>query len=321
MRTFRNLSLMLITALGLSAVLAACATRPIPYAILSAKYSLPSSQYFETEQGLKLHYTDEGEHSGLTVVLVHGFAASVHAWRPWINRLGLDYRFVAIDLPGHGLTEAPKNYESTLDRNVALVETLADRLNLDRFVLGGNSMGGAVALNYALAHPERLDGLVLVDAAGWPGKSGSGRSGPPLAFRLLGSSLGRAVLKAFDPRLFARGGLKAAYLDETLVTDVLIDRYAELALAPGHRDILITQDSRPGRAVTPDDIGAIAIPTLILAGTQDKIIPVEQSLSLAKVIPGSKLVLYPEGGHVPMEQLPDASARDLKTFLDGLQRR
>jgi pimeloyl-ACP methyl ester carboxylesterase len=321
MRNLRAFSFNVIAALCLAATLSACATREIPFATLNAKYSLPSSQYFEPEPGLKVHYTDEGSRSGAVVVLVHGFAASVHAWRPWIDRLGSDYRFVAIDLPGHGLTQTPKDYRASLDNNVALVDALADKLRLDRFVLGGNSMGGGVALSYALAHPERLTGLVLVDAAGWPGERGSGGSGPPLVFQLLTNPFGRAVLKSFNPAMFATGGLKSAYLDERLVTKELVDRYAELALAPGHRDILITQDSRPGRRITRDDIRTIQTPTLVLAGEQDKIIPVEQSRSLAAAIPGAKLITYPQGGHVPMEQLPDQSAADFKAFVDGLARR
>jgi len=320
MRILRTLGLLAVLALGLSALLAACATREIPYASLNARYALPSSQHFEPQPGLKVHYTDEGNPAGQVVVLVHGFAASVHAWRPWIDRLGTDYRFIAIDLPGHGLTEAPETYRASQDGNVALVQALADMLKLDRFVLGGNSMGGGVALNYALAHPDRLDGLVLVDAAGWPGEAASGGSGPPLAFQLLTNPVGRAILKAFNPRIFARGGLKAAYLDETLVTDELIDRYADLALAPGHRDILITQNSRPARRITQDDIRTITTPTLVLAGEQDRIIPVEQSKSLAAAIPAARLITYPEGGHVPMEQLPDQSAKDLKAFVEGLTR-
>jgi pimeloyl-ACP methyl ester carboxylesterase len=319
----RTLAVLVLAALGASAGLAACATREIPYATLESKYALPSSRYFEPEpglpiSGLKVHYTDDGNPSGRVLLLVHGFAASVHAWRPWIELLDTDYRFIAIDLPGHGLTEAPKNYRASLDANVMLVNALADKLHLDRFVIGGNSMGGGVALTYAVSHPERLDGLVLVDAAGWPGESGKSGSGPPIVFQLLTNPVGRAILKAFNPRIFAKGGLKAAYLDETLVTDELINRYADLALAPGHRDILITQNSRPSRRITQGDIRAIKVPTLVMAGEQDKVIPVEQSKSLAAAIPNAKLVTYPEGGHVPMEQLPDQSATDLKAFLDSL---
>jgi pimeloyl-ACP methyl ester carboxylesterase len=321
MRHSWTIGFRLVAVFCLSAAFGACATREIPYATLSAKYALPSSQYFEPQSDLKVHYTDDGNRSGPVIVLVHGFAASVHAWRPWIDRLGAEFRFIAIDLPGHGLTQAPGDYRASLDKNVALVDSLADKLRLDRFVLAGNSMGGGVALGYALAHPLRLNGLVLVDAAGWPDETGSDGRGPPFVFQLLTNPVGRGVLKAFNPAMFAKGGLRSAYLDERLVTPELVDRYAELAMAPGHRDILINQDSRPERRITRDDIRTIHTPTLVLAGEQDKIIPVTQSRALAAAIPGAKLITYPQGGHVPMEQLPDESAQDLKAFIEGLARR
>ena len=151
--------------------LAGCATGEIPYADLKARYGLPSSHTFEPEPGLRVHYTDEGKASGRTLIMVHGLAASVHAWRPWVQRLSAEYRLIAIDLPGHGLTEAPPGYQASLDRNAALVDALANQAGVSRFVLAGNSMGGGVSLAYAMAHPEKLDGLVLVDAAGWPGQS------------------------------------------------------------------------------------------------------------------------------------------------------
>ena len=114
---------------------------------------------------------------GRTLILVHGFAASVHAWRPWVERLSNDYRLIAIDLPGHGLTETPDGYRASLEGNAELVDKLATHLGVDHFVLAGNSMGGAVSIAYAMKHAQRLDGLVLIDAAGWPGE----RSGRPAA--------------------------------------------------------------------------------------------------------------------------------------------
>ncbi len=102
--------------------------------------------YVRAEPGLRVHYTDEGNREGRTLILVHGFAASVHAWRPWIERLAPDYRLIAIDLPGHGLTEAPAGYKASLEGNAALVDALANETGVRRFVLAGNSMGGAVSL-------------------------------------------------------------------------------------------------------------------------------------------------------------------------------
>ncbi|MDZ4761157.1 MAG: alpha/beta hydrolase [Alphaproteobacteria bacterium] len=317
MRFLKPLLLVAALALAVTASLGACATQEIPYSTLEARYGLPASRHAELEPGLRVHYTDEGNPSGPILVLVHGFAASVHAWRPWIERLREDYRLIALDLPGHGLTEAPKGYVASTAGNVALVDGLATRLGLERFALAGNSMGGGVAWNYALEHPSRLRGLILVNAAGWPGEADDGE-GPPLVFGLLSNPVGRAILKSFNPRVFAGGGLRSAYLDESLVDVALIDRYAELALAPGHRDVLLMARNRPASPVTPDTFKAIATPTLVMAGGQDKIIPVDQQRSLAAAIPGAQLVEYADGGHVPMEQLPDKSAHDLRAFLEGL---
>lgn len=320
-RWIRTLCAMVVAAIGLAAVLGACATREIPYPELKTKYGLPSSHMFEPEPGLRVHYTEEGKLTGRTLVLVHGFAASVHAWRPWIERLGPDFHLIAIDLPGHGLTEAPQDYQATIEGNVALVGKLADKAGASHFVLAGNSMGGAVAIAFAMAHPERLEGLVLVDAAGWPGDESESAGGPPFFVGLINNPVGRFFLKLLDPRVFASGGLKSAYLDESLVTDRLVDRYAELALAPGHRDILLTQRPQPAKPITPADFDKITVPTLVLAGEQDKLIPVDLSRSIAAAIPGARLITYPEGGHLPMEQLPDKSAADLRAFLDSIPQR
>ena len=97
--------------LGACLMVAGCAGREIPMSELRVNYGLPSSHTFEPEPGLVVHYTDEGKADGRTLVLVHGFAASVHAWRPWVERLDEEYRIIAIDLPGHGLTLAPKGSE------------------------------------------------------------------------------------------------------------------------------------------------------------------------------------------------------------------
>jgi pimeloyl-ACP methyl ester carboxylesterase len=177
-------------------------------------------------------------------------------------------------------------------------------------------MGGGVAWAYALAHPDRVRGLILVDAAGWPrAKTGKG---PPVIFKLLGNPAGRAVLKSIDPTPLAVRGLKAAYVDPKLVTPALVDRYVELARAPGHKDILLTMQGGPRRPVTPATFAAIRTPTLVMAGLQDKVIPVDNARAIAGAIPGAKLILYPGVGHVPMEQIPNRSAADAQAFIRSL---
>lgn len=303
--------------LGFAASLLTACARDIPYPKLEAKYASPASRYTDLGGGLRVHYRDQGPRDAPVVVLVHGFSASLHAWEPWVARLP-DYRVISLDLPGHGLTRAPDDYVPSTDRSVAVVDQLVQGLGVTRFVIGGNSMGGGVSWNYALKHPEKLQGLVLVDAAGWP--SGEKPKGQPAVFKLLSNPVGRWALRNADPKLMAEKGLKQAYEDESLVTPEILTRYVELARAPGHRAILTGgRGGQPATPVTADTFKAITAPTLVMVGEKDEVIPAESSRRMAAAIPGAKLVVYPEGGHVPMEQLPDRSAADLRAFLASLK--
>jgi pimeloyl-ACP methyl ester carboxylesterase len=158
-------------------------------------------------------------------------------------------------------------------------------------------------------------GLVLVDPAGWPGRRGGP---PPFIAALVDNPVGRRLFSRADPALFAERGLRAAYVDPALVTRSLVDRYVLLARAPGHRGILISQNSRPARAVTAATLADIRAPTLVIHGEADRLIPVADGRSFAAAIPGARLITYPGVGHVPMEQIPDRSASDLSSFLAAL---
>lgn len=289
----------------------------IPYATLEAKYANASSRYMEMPDGVRVHYRDQGASGGPVIVMVHGFAASLHAWEPWVQRLGGRYRIITLDLPAHGLTRAPKGYIPTPDGNADLVDAVATRLGAKSYVVAGNSMGGGVAWDLALRHPEHVRGLVLVDAAGWPAVR-TKQGPPPLIFAILGNPVGRALIHNIDTSSLAANGLKSAYVDPKLVTPALVARYVELSRAPGHRDLLLAMQSRPRRAITPATFAAIHVPTLVMHGEADALIPVADGRGFAGAIPGAKLILYPGVGHVPMEQIPDRSAADLDAFMHGL---
>lgn len=283
----------------------------IPYATLEAKYAGPASRYMELPGGLRVHYRDQGRRDGPTLVLLHGYSASLQVWEPWVAALKDDYRVITLDLPGHGLTRTSQPYVAGREGYEAVVDQVVARLGVSRFTLGGNSMGGGVAWRYAAAHPDKIEGLVLVDAAGWP-SVGQER---PLIFKILQNPLGRAILKNIDSRPLVREGLKDAYLDPGLVTPQLVDRYVDMARAPGHRDILLGLQTGANRVVTSTLLSKITAPALVMFGEQDKLIPAADGQSFADAMPDATLILYPDVGHVPMEQIPDHSAQDLRAWL------
>ncbi|RRN62581.1 alpha/beta fold hydrolase [Caulobacter sp. 602-1] len=306
----------LAIALGLIVVLATAGwfllQRPdIPYAALEARYGYADSRYMDLPGGVRAHYRDLGPRAAPAIVLVHGFSASTHAWDAWAKALSSDYRVVVLDLPGHGLTRAPPGYAAGRDGFDTVVDGVTGKLGLTRFTLGGNSMGGGVAWAYALNHPDKVQRLVLVDAAGWPTSKAGGAS----IFAILRNPLGRKLLRNIDTRPLVAQGLRAAYLDPRLVTPDLIDRYVDLARAPGHRDILLGLQTGPRRLATTADLSRIHVPTLVMFGQDDRLIPAADGEKFHKAIPGATLILYPGVGHVPMEQIPDRSVADLKAWL------
>lgn len=304
----------LATALLLIALLATVGwllmRRPdIPYATLEARYGYADSRYMDLPNGVRAHYRDLGPRDAPVIVLVHGFAASTNAWDGWIEALSKDYRVVAMDLPGHGLTRTGPTYQVRPDGLETTIDGVTRGLGLKRFTLVGHSMGGEAAWTYALDHADRVQRLVLIDASGWPNPG----LGGGMVFKFLSNPIGRRVLKEIEIRPLMTQALRSAYVDPKLVTPALIDRYVDLSRAPGHREIMLGQ--RPRRGAAAPDLSAIHVPTLILFGQEDRVIPPADGEKFRRAIPGATLILYPGVGHLPMEQIPERSAADLKAWL------
>lgn len=316
MRIIKGLGVVLLALIILVMVGLALMIRPdIPYAKLERKYGAPADSYMPMPDGTVVHYRDQGPRDAPVLVLVHGFSASLIDWDAWADRLDNRYRVIRLDLPGHGLTQAPAGYQGGMDAYADLIDGVTRRLGAPRFVLAGNSMGGGAALDFALRHPERLDGLVLVDAAGWP--NASAPRGEPAVFKLLENPAARVLLRYLDAKPLIAQGLRAAFLDEGLVTPAVVDRYSDLARAPGHRIILMSLQQRGMNRMTPADFARIGVPTLVMHGEQDKLIPFADGQAFARTIPGAVLIAYPGVGHVPMEQIPARSAADLDQWIQA----
>ena len=289
----------------------------LPWPTLQARYANAASRYMDLPGGVKIHYRDQGRRDGPVIVMVHGFGASLQTWEPWVQRLGSQYRIITLDLPGFGLTSAPKGYILSRTGFIDVVDGVTTRLGATKFVLIGNSMGGGVAWNYALKHPDKLQGLVLVDAAGWPQQRADGRDGP-FIFKVLRNPVGRFLIGDLDTTAMTRAGLKDAFAPTPeMVDDAMVARYVELSRAPGHRDIILNLMGGfdPADAATKAKLSAITVPTLVMHGDTDKLIPVSHAALFGDAIPGSTVIIYPKVGHVPMEQIADRSAADLDAWL------
>jgi pimeloyl-ACP methyl ester carboxylesterase len=290
----------------------------IPYQTLEARYATPASHYVYLSGGVRLHYRDEGPKDAPVLLLVHGGGDNNWTWDGWVKKLALRYRIIRIDLPGHGLTRAPANYARTPHGDI-IAET-AGKLGLQRFAVGGNSLGGLAVGNFAAGHPDRVSALILVDSAGLPDNAGTARA--PLAFRILQYRLGRVFLKTIDNTPLIVDSLEHEVGHPDKITPELVDRWAALQRAPGHREILL---SGIASGVSPANEAAIIArlrtikaPTLVLWGEIDPLTPVASGRKFAAAIPGAKLIVYPHTGHLPQIEIPEQSGADVEAFLDAL---
>jgi len=291
----------------------------IPPEKLAEKYATGASDFLTLPSGDTVHYRLQGNENGPVIVLLHGSNASLHTWEPWVERLETSAFLLSIDLPGHGLTGPIKAAEYDQKSMAKFVKAVTDELEINEFVLVGNSMGGHVAAWFASLYPESLSGLVLVDASGiaLPAEA-SKKQNLPAAFRLAGKWYSDWILKIITPRSLVEEGLAKSFTDQTPITEEMIDRYWELVRRPGNREATAIRFAHYRSNPSYPPAEAINVPTLILWGADDNLIPVEAAYEYHQAIGGSELVVFEGVGHIPMEEIPDESAAAVKDFLARL---
>jgi pimeloyl-ACP methyl ester carboxylesterase len=282
---------------------------------LVARWAPPPSDFLDL-QGQLLHYRDEGPRADpLPIVLLHGTSASLHTWDGWAAALRGQRRVIRLDLPGFGLTGphtgpyAGQPYTATTDARVVL--DALDALKLQRFVVAGNSLGGEVAWRIAQMAPQRVDRLVLVDSAGHDFNTDN----VPLAWRMAGLPLVGGLIEHLLPRPLVVSGLVDVYGDPTRITDALVDRYYELTLRSGNRRALVERIRQMKLGDGQAQISTLKLPTLIVWGGRDKLIPPDHATRFQREIAGSQLAMFPALGHVPHEEDPAATMVPVKAFL------
>jgi pimeloyl-ACP methyl ester carboxylesterase len=244
------------------------------------------------------------------MVLIHGSMGSLHMWEGWARELGRQARLISVDLPGHGLTGAWPRDEYTVEAYADFIEVLVDTLNLDRFVLVGHSLGGAVAWSFAATRPNRVSQLILVDSAGYPRDGGEA----PLPTRLARLPVVGDIGIYFKPERLVRRSLEEMYADPAMVTPERIKRTAELQRFPGNREATL-QRARTQEPLDPTPLKRLSVPTLILWGAQDRWVPIADAFRFQHDIKGAKLEIFEKLGHNPMEEDPLATAAAVAAFL------
>jgi pimeloyl-ACP methyl ester carboxylesterase len=279
---------------------------------LSLKWGQPPSKFLEVG-GMKVHVRDEGPRDDpLPIVLLHGTSASLHTWDGWVGALSGERRVIRFDLPAFGLTGPDPHNDYSIEAYVRFVSAVVDQLGVQQFVLAGNSLGGQIAWGTALAMPLRVKKLVLIDSAGYALNPTS----VPIGFRAVRTPGLRVLMEYVLPRGVVGSSVRSVYGDPSRVTPELVDRYYDLTLRTGNRKALAfrMEQRLSGEEAS---IKLLKLPTLVLWGAKDGLIPLDNGKRFESDIAGSKLVVFEDLGHVPHEEDPLRTVAAFKAFLKG----
>jgi pimeloyl-ACP methyl ester carboxylesterase len=290
---------------------------------MRAKYGGEPSQFVEIGGGTLVHLRDEGPVDGNSdapaILLLHGSNADLHTWQPWAEALSQTHRVIRFDQVGHGLTGPDPAGDYSRTNYAEDIREVADAMGLDSFIIGGNSMGGKHALAFAVAYPERVSGLIIVDGSGGPAlprtaeeeAQDSGNIGFTIA-RMPGINL---IAEQITPRALIAQSLEQSVSVKEIVTEEMIDRYWEMLRYPGNRAATMARFSSDYEPMSEAEIAALEMPALILWGEEDRLIPVSAARWLNQTLPDSEMVIYPAIGHLPQEEAPEATIADVQRWL------
>ena len=282
-----------------------------PVAMLAARWAAPPSRFLPLD-GMQVHLRDEGPRTdSVPIVLVHGTSASLHTWDGWAAAMRGSRRVIRFDLPGFGLTGPSPDQDYSLGAYTRFTRQLLDSLGVSRFAIAGNSLGGEVAWQVAATAPDRVAALLLVDATGYPIVSQS----VPIGFRMARTQGLTWLFTRILPRSVVASSVRSVYGDPSRVSDSLVTRYYELTLREGNRASLPRRFAQSTNGADSARIATVRAPTLIMWGGRDGLIPPDHAGRFARDIPGSRIELFPELGHVPHEEDPVRTAAAAAAFL------
>lgn len=289
---------------------------PLKRVVPPKKLAKSQSQFIKID-GIEVHYQDRGEGTPI-LLLLHGFMASVFTWREALKPLSQTGRVIAYDRPAFGLTERPmpENWHDenpyTIESQDRLLIHLLDQLETQRVVLVGHSAGGTQALYTCLNHPDRVEALILVAPAVYFG-SGTPSWAKPLLKTPQLRRLGPLLVRSMP--LWGKSLLDLAWHDSTRIKPEAIEEYS-LPIQTENWDRAVWEYTLASRELNLDTrLNEVQVPTLVITGDDDRIVPTRQSVRLAQEIPGAELVVLSNCGHMPQEECPQEFLEAVKAFL------
>jgi pimeloyl-ACP methyl ester carboxylesterase len=292
------------------AILLSSCDSDIPVEQLKAKYLKLNSAFIDID-GVPVHYIIEGKtEDTLPIVLIHGTSASLHTWDTLSSLLKTNKKIIRFDLPAFGLTGPNRLNQYNFNFYNQFLDELLIKLNVTQCIVAGNSLGGSIAWNYAIASPDKVKQLILLDASGYPKKDEKGS----LGFKLAGIPVLNQALKHISPISLIRKSLEDAFYNKSIVTDKMVQQYHDLLLREGNRAAVLELFQHP---MKPDatKIKTITQPTLIIWGKQDQLISYNNASLFKQDIRNSQMLVLDKVGHIPMEEAPRQVAAAIIEFI------
>lgn len=262
-----------------------------------------------TVEGRTWPYLEGGDPSKPALVMVHGFGGDKDNWSFYAAGLTRDYRLIAPDLPGFGENDRDPALPYDIESQAARLKGFLDALGLDRPHLGGNSMGGWIALQFALDYPDRLRSLTLLNNAGVTGadeselqKLAADRDYNPLVVANL-QDADRLVAFVVHKPVYVPARLKPVVYGDALKYRDLLDKI-----------FWVIADEMEAKPLN-DRLGEVQVPTLIIWGRHDRLIDVSCVAVLENGIANSRSHVFDHVAHVPMIEDPKATAEVQRAFL------
>ncbi len=267
---------------------------------------------------IRLHHQKTGR--GTPIIMIHGFGGHSYSWRHLVGPLSQDFSVFTVDLKGFGNSPKPSDSAYSIFDQVELLLDLILDHSLSDVILMGHSYGGAVVLGTAgvmvKQNPSWLRGLVIIGGAAYPQKL------PHHMSLLKVPSLGRIGINLISPKAQVRMVLKECFHDPSRITEDMILEYSRVMKMPGNQHAMI----QTVKQIIPDDVdnyiasySQIHVPTLLIWGKEDRMVPVVIAERLKGELPAAELEIITECGHIPQEECPEETLRLIQTYLSTLK--